>query len=144
MMQSERAFAPGHPASADYNPASAEAQEWQRKFVHPRGERDFPVDHPKACDTPGNQNTVEYLPGVDPTNPHLEPFTGRTPEQAEAVRALSVEASKSAKDSPAFAPLDAAEANAVLAAKRKELGKDFLTQEETFDALREAQMLKPA
>jgi hypothetical protein len=143
-MQKERDFPLGHPASSDFRPGSPEAIEWQRVNVHPRGERAFPVDHPKAMDTPGNLENTRIECGVDPANPHLEPFTGRTPEQAEAVRELSREASKDSKDSPAFAPLDANEANAVLAAKRKELGVETLTQEQAFDALRDAQMLKPA
>lgn len=68
---------PGHPKRFDYDPASPEAIEWKRKNFHPLGERDFPVDHPKAIDTPGNTNHIPALPGVDPNHPEREPFTGR-------------------------------------------------------------------
>ena len=54
---------------------------------HQRGERDFPVDHPKAVDTKGNTNHLPIRPGIDPLHPELEEFTGASPEVAEARRA---------------------------------------------------------
>jgi hypothetical protein len=84
----ERDFPKGHPKASDYDPDSPEAIEWARKNIHPAGERDWPVDHPKAVDTEGNTNTVATLPGVDPAHPELEPFTGRTPAQVAAERAV--------------------------------------------------------
>ncbi|HKC69974.1 MAG TPA: hypothetical protein VKB60_00060 [Terriglobales bacterium] len=131
----ERDFPAGHPSSPDYNPQSAEAREWARLNVHPLGERDFPVDHPKAADTPGNLNRTVWRAGVDPLNPHLEEFTGRTPEQAAAVRELSVLASKAAIESPALEPVDAGVVNAALATKRKELGVDSLTEAQVREVL---------
>jgi hypothetical protein len=88
-VQTEEDFPKGHPARFDYDPASPEAKEWARKHIHPKGERDFPVDHPKAVDTPGNTNHVPVRAGVDPAHPELEAFTGRTPEQAAAVKAVN-------------------------------------------------------
>jgi len=102
--QNERDFPKGHPKAADYDPSSPEAQEWHRLNVHPRGERDWPVGHPKAVDTPGNTNAVPTLPGIDPQHPDLEPFTGRTPAQAAAARALDAEAAKTAQPSPVVKP----------------------------------------
>lgn len=98
-------FPPGHPARFDYNPASPEAKEWARIHVHPKGERDWPVDHPKAVDTQGNKNAQVIEPGVDPDHPELEAFTGRTPEQAAAVKAFNAELAKVAKESPALEPV---------------------------------------
>lgn len=100
-------FPPGHPARGDYNPRSPEAIEWARKHVWTAGERDFPVDHPKASDTPGNKNRVVWRAGVDPAHPELEPHTGRTPEQVEAIRELWAEAAKRAKPSPTLEPTEA-------------------------------------
>lgn len=126
----EEDFPKGHPARHDYDPNSAEAQEWVRKNVAPFGERDFPVDHPRAADTPGNVNHLEWPAGVDPYNPHREPFTGRTPEQAAGIARLSALASQAAKESPVLQPLDAVKVAAALNAKRKEVGRDLLTPEE--------------
>jgi hypothetical protein len=100
----EQDFPPGHPARCDYDPKSPEAKEWARKHVWTAGERDFPVDHPAAMDTPGNKNRVTWRPGVDPEHPELEPFSGRTPEQVEAVRELWLEQGKRAKPSPELEP----------------------------------------
>jgi|SRR5215472_14171545 len=97
-------FPPGHPARSDYDPASPEAQAWARKYISLKGERDFAVDHPKALDTPGNQNHVPVLPGIDPAHPELEPFTGHTPEQAAALRALYQVQAESAQETPAPVP----------------------------------------
>jgi len=128
--QLERDFPHGHPAASDYDPASPEAIEWVRKNVSPLGERDFPVDHPKALDTAGNVNHLTWRAGTDPHNPHREEFTGRTPEQAAGVAAMSAIASAAAAESPVTIPLDAAEINAALDAKRVELKRDILTAEE--------------
>jgi hypothetical protein len=101
----ERDFLPGHPAAADYNPASPEAQEWARKNIHPEGERDFPPDHPKALDTPGNKNHYTWVAGVDPAHPELEPFSGRTPEQAKAHRDFYLRKAKESQPTPPREPI---------------------------------------
>jgi len=132
-------FPPGHPGRADYTPGSLDATDWARHHVHPLGQRDFPVDHPKAADTPGNENAVVWTAGVDPRNPHREAFTGRTPEQAAAVKRLSLEASRRALESPVMQPLDAITAAAAMNAKRKELGRDILTPAEHAAVLAELQ-----
>lgn len=107
--QREDDFPLGHPARCDYDPTSPEAKEWARLHIHPKGERDFPVGHAKAVDTEGNTNHIEVLAGVDPTRPDLEAFTGRTPEQVEALRALYAIQSASAKESPAPQPIMASD-----------------------------------
>lgn len=135
--QVEQDFPAGHPGRADFDPESAEAKEWARKNVHPQGERDFPVDHPKALDTPGNLNHLPTLAGVDPLNPHREPFTGRSPAQAAAVRVLSETASKAAVASPVTQPIDAGVVNRMLDMKRAELNRDLLTPEEYQSVLRD-------
>jgi hypothetical protein len=140
--QLERDFPPGHPAASDYDPTSAEAKEWVRVNVSPLGERDFPVDHPKALDTPGNLNHLTFRAGTDPHNPHREEFTGRTPEQAAGVAAMSAMASAAAAESPVTVPLDAAEVNQALDAKRHELGRDLLTAAE-YAAVVQAVQLRP-
>jgi hypothetical protein len=128
--QIEEDFPKGHPGRADYDPHSPEAQEWARLHVAPLGERDFPVDHPRAADTPGNTNALQWEPGVDPHNPHREPHTGRTPDQAAGVAVLSEIASRAAQESPVLQPLDAGVVNAALDKKRQELGRDLLTPAE--------------
>ncbi len=138
-MLGERDFPVGHPASFDYDPSSAEAKEWARRNVNPRGERDFPVAHPKAADTPGNLNHLEVRAGVDPLNPHMQDFTGRSPEQAEAARAEALRQAEFAKESPALEPMDADVANAALARRRKELGVETLSMDETQAVLAELQ-----
>jgi hypothetical protein len=100
-------FPPGHPARFDYKPESPEAQEWARLNIHPKGERDFPVDHPKAIDTPGNKNAQEWRPGVDPDRPELEPHSGRTPEQVEAMRKLYEERKQGVKETVLPDPVEA-------------------------------------
>lgn len=137
--QLEQDFPPGHPGRSDFDPNSPEAVEWARTHVAPLGERDFPVDHPKAVDTPGNLNTLTYFPGVDPHNPHREPFTGRTPEQAAGVARLSALASAAAKESPVVQPLDALVVANALNAKRKAVGRDILTPEEYSAVMAELQ-----
>jgi hypothetical protein len=139
MAQIERDFPPGHPAASDYNPSSPEAIEWARLNVAPFGKRDFPVDHPKAVDTPGNTNHVPWENGVDPHNPHREPFTGRTPEQAAGVAAMTAVATARAKESPVSQPLNALEVNAALDKKRLEVGRDLLTPEEYSEVIAQIQ-----
>lgn len=107
MTPNERDFPPGHPASSDYDPESPEAIEWARINVHPKGQRDWPVDHPAAVDTAGSKNTVVILPGVDPAHPELEPFTGRTPAQAEAARKAYLARLPQAKETPPREPIEA-------------------------------------
>lgn len=136
-LQIEEDFPKGHPARADFDPESAAAKEWARQNVHPIGERDFPVDHPKALDTPGNMNHLPVTAGVDPLNPHREPFTGRTPAQAAAVRKLSEAASAAAVASPVTQPIDAAVVNRLLDLKRGELQRDLLTPDEYQSVLRD-------
>lgn len=131
----EQDFPPGHPARFDYRPDSPEAIEWARINVHLRGERDFPVDHPKAADTPGNGNSIEWRAGMDPLNPHLEPFTGRTPEAAAAVRELSRQQAEKAQESEALTPVSADVANAALERRRKELKVEALTAEQHREVL---------
>lgn len=97
-------FPPGHPARCDYVPDSPEAKEWARKNISLKGERDHPHGHPKAVDTPGNQNHVPVRAGIDPEHPELEEFSGRTPAQAAAVRRLYQEQAKGAKDTPEVLP----------------------------------------
>lgn len=99
----------GHPGRFDYDPKSPEAIEWRRQHYNPKGERDWPVGHPAAADTPGNKNNVVVLAGVDPDNPHLEPFTGRTPEQAAALREALAPAAAVAKPSEPLQPTIAPE-----------------------------------
>lgn len=106
--QDEPDFPPGHPARHDYKPDSPEAVEWRRKNVHPKGERDFPVDHPKAVDTEGNTNHLSWVAGEDQLHPELEPFTGRDAETAARARAINAELAKVARESllpkPGIAP----------------------------------------
>lgn len=80
----ERDFPKGHPKASDYVPGSPDALEWARMNIHPKGERDFPVDSIKASDTKGNLNSLSIRPGIDPLHPELEEFTGATPEVAAA------------------------------------------------------------
>jgi hypothetical protein len=103
----EEDFPVGHPKRHDYNPASAEAKEWSRKNVSPKGERDWPVDHPAALDTQGNTNSRVWRAGVDPLHPELEEFSGRTPEQAHAVKMHNAELARAAKESPVVQPITA-------------------------------------
>ncbi|SRR6266481_2468878 len=105
--RTEDDYPPGHPARFDYNPDSPEAQEWMRVNYHPRGQRDFPVDHPKAYDTPGNANHVVWEPGVDPNHPELQAFTGRTPEQVAAHSRAMAALSATANESPVVKPMQA-------------------------------------
>lgn len=137
--KTDDAFPKGHPGNPDWNPASPEAIEWARKNIHPLGERDFPPDHPGAADTAGNLNSLEWAPGVDPMNPHREPHTGRTPEQAAGVARLSALASLAAVESPVLQPVDAVEVATALNAKRKQVGRDVLTPEEFSAVMAEIQ-----
>jgi len=132
----EQDFPAGHPARHDWDPESTEAKEWARQHVHPVGERDFQIDHPKAADTPGNLNHLPVTAGVDPLNPHREPFTGRSPAQVAGLRKLSEAASQAAVESPVLQPIDAEVVNRLLSAKRHELGRDLLTEAEYTDVLK--------
>lgn len=135
--KADESFPKGHPGRADYDPESPEAKEWARLNVHPLGERDFPVGHPAAADTPGNLNHLTWTPGVDPINPHREAHTGRTPAQVEGLRKLSEQASRQAQDSPVTYPVDAAVLNKMLDNKRKETGRDLLTNDEYQSVVRD-------
>lgn len=137
--QIEHDFPPGHPGRADYDPKSPDALEWVRKNVSPKGERDFPVDHPKAVDTPGNSNSMVWQIGVDPHNPHREPLTGRTPEQAAGVAAITAIASRAATESPVTQPIDALVVAKALNDKRRELNRDVLTPDEYASVMAELQ-----
>ena len=132
----EQDFPAGHPARYDWDPESPEAKEWARQNVHLLGERDFPLDHPKAVDTPGNLNHLPATAGLDPLNPHREPFTGRSPAQVAGLRKLSKAASQAAASSPVLQPIDATVVNRMLDAKRHELGHDLLTPAEYQDVLK--------
>lgn len=100
-------FPKGHPGRFDYDPESPEAIAWARSHMAPRGERDWPVGHPAAVDTPGNKNSIQHQPGVDPAHPELEPFTGRTPAQAAGARALYQAMAEYAQPSPELEPIEA-------------------------------------
>lgn len=97
-------FPPGHPARFDYDPTSPEAQAWARTNIFPKGERDWPIGHPKAIDTDGNLNALPQRPGIDPLRPHHEEFSGRTPEQARAARDVYARMAAAAKESPVLMP----------------------------------------
>ena len=129
--QPERDFPIGHPAAVDTVVGSPEHLLWleQHKFLE--NARDFPPGHPKAADTVGNLNQLEVRAGVDPHNPHLEPFTGRTPEKAAAVREWQAAEAAGAHESPVQPIIDAAVLNAALAAERARLGVDALTMDQT-------------
>jgi hypothetical protein len=103
----EPCFPPGHPGRSDYDARSPEAIKWARENMHPRGERAFPLGHPGAPDTPGNLCSVQWVGGVDPFHPELEPFSGRTPKQAAAARALYESLAGTAKETPVLAPVEA-------------------------------------
>ena len=96
----EQDFPKGHPKRFDYDPKSPEAIEWARVNIHPKGQRDFPVDHPKALDTKGNTNHLVYEAGVDPLHPELEAHTGATPEQAAGRKAYEAQLAALAKETP--------------------------------------------
>jgi hypothetical protein len=96
----ERDLPKGHPKAADYVPGSLDAVEWARRNIHPAGERDFPVGHPKALDTTGSTNHVPIRIGIDPANPHLEEFSGATPEVAEAQRKAYLSQLPQVKETP--------------------------------------------
>jgi len=104
MTPQEQDFEPGHPKRCDFNPESPEAIAWARAHYAPMGERDYPRGHVKACDTDGNSNHVPALAGVDPEHPELEPFSGRTPKQMDAVIELNKQLAKVAKVSPILKP----------------------------------------
>lgn len=105
VMPNEEDHPKGHPARHDYDPKSPEAKEWARRNIHPKGERDYPIDHVKAVDTKGNLNHVRIDAGVDINNPEREAFTGRSPEQAKAVRDMNARLAKAALDTIPPAPV---------------------------------------
>ncbi len=137
--QTERDFPLGHPAAVDTVPGSPEHLAWLRLHDSSRGERDFPPGHPKAADTPGNSNHIAWAAGVDPMNAHLEPFTGRTEEQAAAAAEYARQAAADAPESIALEPIDSLAANKALAAERKRLKVDALTAEQHAKVLAELQ-----
>ena len=96
----ERDFPKGHPKACDYVPDSPEAIEWARKNIHPLGERAYPVGSIKSSDTPDNECSIVWEMGVDPHNPHLEAFTGATPEVAAARKVYERQLSAVAKETP--------------------------------------------
>ena len=96
----EQDFPKGHPKRFDYDPKSPDAIEWARLHIHPKGERDFPVDHIKAVDTPGNANHLSWAPGFNPLQPELEAHTGATPEQAAGRKAYEAHLAALAKETP--------------------------------------------
>lgn len=130
MAQVERDFPVGHPKAADTKIGSPEHIAWLREHEFAENKRDFPPGHPKAIDTPGNINHIEWQPGVDPYNPHVEAFTGLQPAQAEAVADWNKAEAEGAHESPALKPIDANVANAALDAERKRLGVDVLTADQ--------------
>jgi hypothetical protein len=101
----EQDFPEGHPKRFDYDPASPAAKEWAREHVFTRGEPAYPRSHPTYGGEKNARNLISWQAGVDPFNPHLEAFTGRTPEHAEAVRAHEAELSRQAQESPAREPI---------------------------------------
>ncbi|HZD31614.1 MAG TPA: hypothetical protein VE779_08125 [Candidatus Angelobacter sp.] len=107
MTPQEQDFPPGHPARGDYNPRSPEAQEWAAAHYAPKGERDFPIGHLKAGDTPGNLNHIEHKAGVDPQHLDLEPHSGRTREQVAALADLNKLLAELASPSPVLKPVEA-------------------------------------
>jgi hypothetical protein len=130
MAQIERDFPVGHPAAVDTVIGSKDHQSWLRSQQWLENQRDFPPGHAKAADTSGNTNHVEWPAGVDPLNPHQEPFTGLMPERAAAVRDWNLKQAELAKESTALKPVDAAVAEAALAEQRARLKVDTLTAEQ--------------
>jgi len=70
-MPPERDHPPGHPAASDTT------REQARRYKPPfnPAERDWPQGHPGAADSIESETVWEA--GVDPENPHLEPFKGK-------------------------------------------------------------------
>jgi len=125
----------GHPARCDYDPNSPEAKEWMRVNCHPKGERDWPIDHPAAIDTVGNKNAVVWTPGVDPHHPDREAFTGRTAEQAKATRAAQQVLMAHARETPVRRAVDAAAIRAAYDEECKRLGVNQLSEEQNLALL---------
>ncbi len=130
-VQIERDFPIGHPAAVDTVIGSPEHLAWIGLHKFSENVRDFPPGHPKAADTAGNLNALPVRAGVDPHNPHLEEFTGRTPERAAAVREWNKAEAAGAHESPVMPVIDAAVLNEALAAERARLHVDALTMEQT-------------
>jgi hypothetical protein len=131
MAQMERDLPLGHPSAPDTVLGSPEHKRWLVAQEAKSNAVDFPTGHPKRFDTPGSMSTVQWQPGVDPAHPELEAFTGRTPEQVNAIAEYNRQRSAAQEPTPAHIPVDARKANKALAAKRAELGVDTLTAEET-------------
>ena len=131
----ERDFPLGHPAAVDTVIGSREHKAWLTAQQWLENKRDFPPGHVKAADTPGNVNHIPVVAGVDPLNPHLEPFSGLMPDRAAAVREWNQRQAELAKESAALPPIDANVANEALAARRAELKVDALTAAQTADVL---------
>ena len=131
----ERDFPIGHPAAIDTVIGSPEHRAWLRAHDLSGGEPDFPLGHPGRIDTPGNLNHVEWRAGVDPLNPQMEAFSGRTPDQARAVADYNAQAARGAKETRALPPVNAEIANAALEKKRKELGVFFLSADQIREVL---------
>ncbi len=129
--QIERDFPVGHPAAVDTVIGSPEHLAWIEQHKFSENVRDFPPGHVKAVDTAGNLNALEVRAGVDPHNPHLEEFTGRTHAQAAAVREWNAAEAAGAHESPVMPVIDSAVLNAALAAERARLHVDALTMEQT-------------
>jgi hypothetical protein len=127
----ERDFPIGHPAAIDTVLGSPEHLAWVEKHKFEENARDFPPGHPKAVDTKGNLNSMHVRAGVDPHNPHLEPFTGRTPAQAATWAKWHQEEAAGAHESPVMPVIDQAVLNAALAEERDRLDVDALSMEQT-------------
>lgn len=139
MPQVERDFPIGHPAAIDTIIGSPDHLAWVEQHKFEENLRDFPPGHPKAIDTPGNLNHLPAVAGVDPHNTQLEPFTGRTPQAAAAIRKWNEEEGRGAHESPVLPIVDASIAEAALAAKRAELKVDALTMEQHMEVLADLQ-----
>jgi hypothetical protein len=127
----ERDFPIGHPKAIDTVLGSPAHLAWVEQHKFEENTRDFPPGHPKAADTPGNLNALPVLPGVDPHNPHLEPFTGRTPAQAAQWAEWHRAEAAGAHESPVQPIIDQAVLNEALAKERARLDVDALTMEQT-------------
>lgn len=135
----ERDFPIGHPAAIDTVIGSSDHLAWVEHHKFLENLRDFPPGHPKGSDTPGNLNAIPVRIGVDPHNPHLEPFTGRTPEKAAAVAQWNKEEAAGSHESPVLPIVEQSVAEAAMAAKRAELKVDALTMEQHMAVLVELQ-----
>jgi hypothetical protein len=127
----ERDFEIGHPKAVDTVIGSPDHLLWLERHKFLENARDFPPGHPKASDTVGNLNQLEWKPGEDPHNPHLEAHTGLPPEKAAAVREWQAAEAAGAHESPVQPVIDAAVLNDALAEERARLHVDALTMDQT-------------